>query len=76
MPWTTMYTVTVRLINSVDWWKAAAIVGMAGKYMLAVSGLWSTTMSILIGRLLENSSHLNSAAKAVTATMNHFSRAV
>lgn len=48
-----MYTVTVRLINSVDWWKAAAIVGMAGKYMLAVRGLWSTTRLNFIERSLE-----------------------
>lgn len=34
-----MYTVTVRLILSIDSWNALAIVGIAGKYTLAVKGL-------------------------------------
>lgn len=34
-----MYTVTVRLIFSIDSWNALAIVGIAGKYILAVNGL-------------------------------------
>lgn len=31
MPWKTRYTVTVWLISSTDFWKAFAIVGIAGK---------------------------------------------
>lgn len=34
-----MYTVTVRLIFSIDSWNALAMVGIAGKYILAVNGL-------------------------------------
>jgi hypothetical protein len=30
-PWKTKYIVTVRLMSSVDLWKAAAIAGIAGK---------------------------------------------
>ena len=39
IPWKIMYTVTVRLMFSVDWRNAPAISGMAGKYMFAVRGL-------------------------------------
>ena len=34
-----MYAVTVKLMSSMDLLKAAAIVGIAGRYMLAVNGL-------------------------------------
>lgn len=34
-----MYTVTVKLMSSMDLLKAAAIVGIAGRYILAVNGL-------------------------------------
>lgn len=47
-PWIIIYTVTVKLILSIDSWKASANVGIAGKYMLAVNGLvprWSESDS-------------------------------
>lgn len=74
-----MYTVTVRLMSSIDLSKALAIVGIAGRYMLAVSGLENAPFELGVARHGNNpvrSSHLNNAANDAMDTMNHFSGSV
>lgn len=70
-----MYMVTVRLISSIDLPKAAAMVGMAGKYIAEEKGLNHSIQTGSNVRLNLNT-YLNNPAKATIATINHFSRFV
>lgn len=67
-----IYTVTVKLMFSVDWWNAAAIVGMAGKYMFAVKGLDALKSILSPGNHLKRT-NLNKPAVAAIPTIHHFS---
>ena len=69
-----MYTVTVKLMFSIDCPNALAIVGMAGKYIFAVSGLswryqYGPLTSLVLNNALRKFTHLNMPAIATMITI-------
>lgn len=67
--------VTVKLISSTDLWNSSDNVGIAGKYMFAVSGLEQSNSLVPIrySYVAHSIPHLNNPAIDAIITIPHFS---